>query len=96
MVHSKHMPEWVSAHQIPGVWQLGRRDEADTPGLPVLMQEIWPARTEIAKDFGRGSSPGRRQRRRGEARARRIVTGMPDYSPPITAINSFPFGWIVL
>jgi len=42
MVHSKRMPEWVSAHQIPGVWQLGRRDEADTPGLPVLMRDNGP------------------------------------------------------
>ncbi len=42
MVHSKRLPEWVSAHQIPGVWQLGRRDEADTPGLPVLMPDNGP------------------------------------------------------
>ncbi len=42
MVHSKRMPEWVSAHQIPGVWQLGPHDEADTPGLPVLMRDNGP------------------------------------------------------
>ncbi len=36
MVHSKDLPEWVSAHQIPGVWQLGRHDEADRPNLPML------------------------------------------------------------
>ncbi len=36
------MPEWVSAHQIPGVWRLGRRDEADTPDLLVLMRDIGP------------------------------------------------------
>ncbi len=45
------MPEWVSAHQIPGVWQLGRRDKADTPGLPVLIGDIWRARAEISKKF---------------------------------------------
>ncbi len=39
MLHSKRMPEWVSAHQIPGVWQLGRHDEANTPDLPVLMSD---------------------------------------------------------
>ncbi len=38
------MPEWVSAHQIPGVRQLGRRDEADTPGLFMLMGDNgWPS-----------------------------------------------------
>ena len=42
MLHSKRMPEWVSAHQIPGVWQLGRHDEADTPSLPVLMRDNGP------------------------------------------------------
>ncbi len=81
MVHSKRMPEWVSAHPIPGVWRLGRRDEADTPGLPVLMRDLWPARAEIAKGFGRGSSPGLRQRRRGEARVGRIVNGIPNSGP---------------
>ncbi len=42
MVHSKRMPEWVSAPQILGVWQLGRHDEADTPSLPVLMRDNGP------------------------------------------------------
>ena len=36
------MPERVSAHQIPGVRQLGRRDEADTPGLLMLMRDNGP------------------------------------------------------
>ena len=36
------MPECVSAHQIPGVRQLGRRDEADTPGLLMLMRDNGP------------------------------------------------------
>ncbi len=42
MVHSKRMPERVSAHPIPGVWRHGRRDEADTPSLPVLMRDNGP------------------------------------------------------
>ena len=42
MVHSKRMPERVSAHQIPGVWQLGRHDEANTPSLPVLIRDNGP------------------------------------------------------
>ena len=53
--HSKRIPERVSAHRIPGVWQLGRRDEADTPDLPVLMRDIWPARVDLANDSGLGS-----------------------------------------
>ncbi len=36
------MPEWVSAHQIPGVRQLGRRDEADTLNFSVLMRNNGP------------------------------------------------------
>jgi len=36
------MPEWVSAQQIPGVWRLGRRDEADTPDLSMLMRDNGP------------------------------------------------------
>ena len=49
MVHSKRMPEWVSAHPIPGVWRHGRRDEADTPGLPVLMRDNGPPAEEYQR-----------------------------------------------
>ena len=67
MTHSKSMPKWDSAHQIPGVSHLGQSDQANTPDHLALVRDMWRARGKIANDIGRASSLGLRQRHRGDA-----------------------------
>ncbi len=49
MVHSKRLLEWVSAQQVPGVWQLCQHDEADTPSLPMPMRDNGPPAEEYQR-----------------------------------------------